>query len=169
MTSQHTISSITKYTRYHHKACILSLKQQNLKTLIDVARYKSLIEQSYSFTIRYFDWSDSFCDLVTWPTIISDDTLAFLFNKCNMDCCSFYQKFMSRRGGKLTIQSFFRGEILLYSHFSTCQKLGGKMAMFNDIVIFPGGKMAIQSVFRGEKWLGGKTTIGHRHNPGYIY
>jgi hypothetical protein len=95
MTSQHTISSITKYTRYHHKACILSLKQQNLKTLIDVARYKSLIEQSYSFTIRYFDWSDSFCDLVTWPTIISDDTLAFLFNKCNMDCCSFYQKFMS--------------------------------------------------------------------------
>jgi hypothetical protein len=45
MTSHHTISSITKYTRYHHKAYILSLKQQNLKTLIDVARYKPLIEK----------------------------------------------------------------------------------------------------------------------------
>jgi hypothetical protein len=54
------------------------------KTLIDVARYKSLIEQSYSCTIRYFDRPDSFCELVTWPTNISDDTLAFLFNKCNL-------------------------------------------------------------------------------------
>ena len=41
-------------------------------TLIDIARYKSLIEQSCSCIIRYFD-------LVTWPTTISDDTLAFLF------------------------------------------------------------------------------------------
>jgi hypothetical protein len=31
MTSHHTISSITKYTRYHHKAYILSPKQQNKK------------------------------------------------------------------------------------------------------------------------------------------
>ena len=54
------------------------------KTLIDVARYKSLIEQSYSCIIRYFDRPDSFCELVTWPTNISDDTLAFLFNKCNL-------------------------------------------------------------------------------------
>ena len=54
-------------------------------TLIDVARYKSLIEQSYSCTIIYFDRPDSFCELVTWPTKISDDTLAFLFNKCNID------------------------------------------------------------------------------------
>ena len=53
-------------------------------TLIDVKRYKSLIEQSYSCTIRYFDRPDSFCELVTWPTKISDDTLAFLFNKCNL-------------------------------------------------------------------------------------
>ena len=53
-------------------------------TLIDVARYKSLIEQSYSCTIRYFDRPESFCELVTWPTKISDDTLAFLFNKCNL-------------------------------------------------------------------------------------
>jgi hypothetical protein len=81
MTSHHTISSITKY---HHKAYILSLKEQNLKTLIDVARYKSLIEQSYSCTIRYFDRPDSFCELVTWPTKISDDKLAFLFNKCTI-------------------------------------------------------------------------------------
>jgi hypothetical protein len=84
MTSHHTISSITKYTRYYHKAYILSLKQQNKKTFIDVARYKSLIEQSYSCTIRYFDRPDSFCELITWPTKISDDTLAFLFNKCNL-------------------------------------------------------------------------------------
>ena len=52
MTSHHTMSSIPKYIRYHHKAYILSLKQQNekknKKTLIDVARYKSLIEQNYS-------------------------------------------------------------------------------------------------------------------------
>ena len=34
-------------------------------TLIDIARYKSLIEQSCSCTIRYFDRPDSFCDLVT--------------------------------------------------------------------------------------------------------
>ena len=53
-------------------------------TLIDVARYKSLIEQSYSCTIKYFDRPDSFCELVTWLTKISDDTLAFLFNKCNI-------------------------------------------------------------------------------------
>ena len=53
-------------------------------TLIDVARYKSFIEQSYSCTIRYFDRPDSFCALVTWPTKIYDDTLAFLFNKCNL-------------------------------------------------------------------------------------
>ena len=53
-------------------------------TLIDFARYKSLIEQSCSCTIRYFDRSDSFCVLVTWPTTISDDTLVFLFNICNI-------------------------------------------------------------------------------------
>ena len=53
-------------------------------TLIDIARYKSLIEQSCSCTIRYFDRPDSFCDLVTWPTTISDDTLAFLFYICNI-------------------------------------------------------------------------------------
>ena len=82
MTSHHAISSITKYTRYHHKAYILSLKQQ--KILIDVAIYKFLIEQSYSCTIRYFDRPDLFCELVTWPTKISDDTLAFLFNTCNI-------------------------------------------------------------------------------------
>jgi hypothetical protein len=64
MTSHHTISSITKYTRYHHKAH--SNSKIRKKTLIDVARYKSLIEQSYS------------------ATKISDDTLAFLFNKCNL-------------------------------------------------------------------------------------
>jgi hypothetical protein len=34
MTSHHTISSITKYTRYYHKAYILSLKQQNKKLLL---------------------------------------------------------------------------------------------------------------------------------------
>jgi hypothetical protein len=44
-----------------------------------------LIEQSYSCTIRYFDRPYSFCELVTLPTKISDDTLAFLFNKCNLD------------------------------------------------------------------------------------
>ena len=55
--------------------------------MIDVARYKSLIEQSYSCTIRYFDRPDSFCELVTWPNKISDDTLAFLFNKCNLWHC----------------------------------------------------------------------------------
>ena len=53
-------------------------------TLIDIARYKSLIEQRCSCTIRYFDRPDSFCKLVTWPTKISDDTLAYLFNKCNI-------------------------------------------------------------------------------------
>ena len=53
-------------------------------TLIDVARYKSLIEQSCLCTIRYFDRPDSFCNLVTWPIIISDDTLTFLFNICNI-------------------------------------------------------------------------------------
>ena len=53
-------------------------------TLIDVARYKSLIEQSYSCIIRYFGRPDSFCELVTWPTKIFDDTLAFLFNICNL-------------------------------------------------------------------------------------
>ena len=53
-------------------------------TLIDIARYTSLIEQSCSCTIRYFDRPNSFCDLVTWPTTISDDTLAFLFNICNI-------------------------------------------------------------------------------------
>ena len=42
------------------------------------------IEQSYSCTIRYFNRPDSFCELVTWPTKISDNTLAFLFNKCNL-------------------------------------------------------------------------------------
>ena len=53
-------------------------------TLIDIARYKSLIEQSYSCTVRYFDRPYSFCELVTWPTKISDDTITFLFNKCNI-------------------------------------------------------------------------------------
>jgi hypothetical protein len=53
-------------------------------TLIDITRYKSLIEQSCSCTIKYFDRPDSFCDLVTWPTTISDDTLAFLFYICNI-------------------------------------------------------------------------------------
>jgi hypothetical protein len=53
-------------------------------TLIDVTRYKSLIEQSCLCTIRYFDRPDSFCDLVTWPITISDDTLTFLFNICNI-------------------------------------------------------------------------------------
>jgi hypothetical protein len=41
-------------------------------TLIDIARYKSLIEQRCSCTIRYFDRPDSFFDLVTWPTTIYD-------------------------------------------------------------------------------------------------
>ena len=68
---------IIKLTYFHSNSKIK-------KTLIDVARYKSLIEQSYSCTIRYFDRPDSFCELVTWPTKIFDDTLAFLFNKCNM-------------------------------------------------------------------------------------
>ena len=36
------------------------------------------------------------------------------------------------------------------------------MAMFNDIVICPGGKW-LYSQFSGRKWLGGKSTIGHRH------
>jgi hypothetical protein len=43
----------------------------------DIARYKSLIEQSCSCTIIYFDRPYSFCDLVTWPTTISDDTLLY--------------------------------------------------------------------------------------------
>ena len=38
----------------------------------------------------------------------------------------------------------------------------GGMAMFNDIVIFQGGKW-LYSQFSGGEWLGGKTTIGHRH------
>jgi hypothetical protein len=53
-------------------------------TLIDIARYKSLIEQSCSCTIRYFDRPYSFWDLVAWPTTIFDDTLAFLFYICNI-------------------------------------------------------------------------------------
>ena len=61
-----------------------SHSNSKIKTLIDVARYKSLIEQSYSCTIRYFDRPDSFCELVTWRIKIADDTLAFLFNKCNI-------------------------------------------------------------------------------------
>jgi len=60
------------------------------KTLIDVARYKSHIEQSYSCTIRYFDRPDSFCELVTWPTKIYDDALAYLFNKCNLIDIAFH-------------------------------------------------------------------------------
>ena len=42
----------------------------------------TLIKQSYSCTIIYFDILIG--QLVTWPTKISDDTLAFLFNKCNI-------------------------------------------------------------------------------------
>jgi hypothetical protein len=42
----------------------------------------TLIKQSYSCTIRYFDMLIG--QLVTWSTKISDDTLAFLFNKCNI-------------------------------------------------------------------------------------
>ena len=38
------------------------------------------------------------------------------------------------------------------------------MAMFNDIVIFPGGENGYIVSFPGGKWLGGKTTIGHRHS-----
>ena len=53
-------------------------------TLIDIARYKSLIEQSCLCTIRYFDRPDSFCDLVTWSTTIVDDTFAFLLYICNI-------------------------------------------------------------------------------------
>jgi hypothetical protein len=53
-------------------------------SLIDIARYKSLIEQSCLCTIRYFDRPDSFCDLVTWPTTIADDTFPFLFYICNI-------------------------------------------------------------------------------------
>jgi hypothetical protein len=64
---QHTISSILKYNMYT-RFWLMSL------TLIDVARYKS----RYSCTIIYFDRPDSFCELVTWPTKISDDKLAFL-------------------------------------------------------------------------------------------
>jgi len=56
---------IIKLTYSHSNSKIKKL------TLIDVARYKSLIEQSYSCTIRYFDKPDSFCELVTWPTKIS--------------------------------------------------------------------------------------------------
>ena len=54
-----------------------------------------------------------------------------------------------------------RCEILLYSHFYPCRKLGGGVAMFNDIVIFRGENGYIVS-FPGRKWLGGETTIGHR-------
>ena len=40
------------------------------------------------------------------------------------------------------------------------------MAMFNDIVIFPGGGGGDGYIvsFPGGKWLGGKTTIGHRQH-----
>ena len=76
------------YQNIHDIIIKLTYSHPNSKikkqTLIDVARYKSLIEQCYSCTIRYFDRPDSFCGLVTWPTKISDDTLAFLFNKCNI-------------------------------------------------------------------------------------
>ena len=39
------------------------------------------------------------------------------------------------------------------------------MAMFNDIVIFPegGGKWLYIVSIPGGKWIGGKTTIGHRY------
>ena len=53
-------------------------------TLIDIARYKSLIEQRCSCTIRYLDRPDSFFDLVTWPTTIYDHALTFLFYICNI-------------------------------------------------------------------------------------
>ena len=49
--------------------------------------------------------------------------------------------------GKLAIQSYFRGEILQYSHFS-----GGKFYYGKIIVIFPGGKTT-----RGEKLLSDRT------------
>jgi hypothetical protein len=35
--------------------------------LTGIARYRSLVEQRCSCTIRYFDRPDSFFDLVTWP------------------------------------------------------------------------------------------------------
>ena len=58
-------------------------------------------------------------------------------------------------GGNPTIQPFFRGEILLYSHFSEGENwLWGEngsitlLQQFPPLAIFPGGKLTM-----GEKWL----------------
>ena len=68
---------------------------------------------------------------------------------------------MLRRGGKIDYIAIFRGEILLYSHFSPCRKL----AMFNDIVIFPGvGGWWLYSQFSGG---GGGMARGKNYYIGY--
>jgi hypothetical protein len=46
MTSHHTISSITKYTRYHHKAYILSLKKASVSSDILVGHVTSSQNES---------------------------------------------------------------------------------------------------------------------------
>jgi hypothetical protein len=80
------LDDVTSYNIFDTKIYKISSSSLHTltPTLFDVAIYKSLIAQSYSCTIRYFDMPDSFCELVTWPTKIYDDTLAFLFNKCNV-------------------------------------------------------------------------------------
>jgi hypothetical protein len=80
------LDDVTSYNIFDNKIniqdVIIKLTYSH-SPLIDVERYKSLIEQSYSCSIRYFDRPNSFCELVAWPTKISDDTLAYLFNKCS--------------------------------------------------------------------------------------
>ena len=56
-----------------------------------------------------------------------------------------------------------RCEILLYSHFYPCRKLGGGGGGYVQWYShFSGGKNGYIVNFPGRKWLGGKTTIGHR-------
>jgi hypothetical protein len=72
------ISCIFCYRRY----CMMwrHLAPSPLWVSWDIVRLLTIEKQSYSCTIRYFDRPDSLWELVTWPTKISDDTLAFLFN-----------------------------------------------------------------------------------------